>query len=210
MSSADPSSRSKLLERAVRLKKAAARARQPEMQPRPADRQPRLGEVQRSLWVANQVAPSSPTYNLTSAFLVHGTLDTSALERSLNAALSRHRILRSTYVRQGSDVLQVIHPPTPLHLEHFEARPGEALEAAVREARRPFDLASGPLIRLLLVTESSGGSSYLVLVLHHILADEQSLDQLWAEIVEAYDTTRQQSEPAIQYDDYVYLSLIHI
>ncbi|MGB5341473.1 MAG: amino acid adenylation domain-containing protein [Thermoanaerobaculia bacterium] len=204
MSSADPSSRSKLLERAVRLKKAAARARQPEMQPRPADRQPRLGEVQRSLWVANQVAPSSPTYNLTSAFLVHGTLDTSALERSLNAALSRHRILRSTYVRQGSDVLQVIHPPTPLHLEHFEARPGEALEAAVREARRPFDLASGPLIRLLLVTESSGGSSYLVLVLHHILADEQSLDQLWAEIVEAYDTTRQQSEPAIQYDDYVY------
>ena len=196
--------RAELLAQAIRLKKAAARSLQPELTSRPADQPAQLGEMQRSLWLTHQMEPDSPAYNLTSAFRVHGPLDSVELQWALNQVVDRHRILRSTFSLQRDTLLQIVHPDLPTGVEVVEVEKGDGPSAAAHQARRAFDLEKGPLIRLHLVKEDSGGATYLVLVLHHILADERSLEHLWSELAEAYAGRLPDDEPGLQYDDYVH------
>ncbi|MCG8456347.1 MAG: amino acid adenylation domain-containing protein, partial [Holophagales bacterium] len=219
------------LEEAIRRKREARRSRTSaeaaaaskgvsraaELPSRPVDRPAFLGEMQRGLWLAHRLQPESAAYHLVDAHRVVGPLDPSRLERAASLVAARHRILRSTY-RAGPDrVEQRIAPPPDLRLEtHRIATDGEdaegTLEAlrrlAVGEARKPFDLDRGPLLRLLWL-ESPGdrgrGERLLVLVLHHILADERSLSIFWRELAAAYEGTLGDSA-APQYDDFVHLS----
>ncbi len=217
----DPSKadRAALLQRAIRLKQAAARAAPPQLPPRPATQQPRLGELQRSLWLLHRLQPRSAAYNLSSAFRLRGHLDSEALGRSLDLLLSRHRLLRSTFRPQGEGAVQVIHPPGDATIERLTAAGGDLLSVATAEARKPFDLERGPLLRLLLIEEDGshpvGGApeGLLLLVLHHILADERSLGFLWQDLATAYDAAldnravaaaSEAPQEAPQYDDYVH------
>ncbi len=222
MTTQDKGTRAELLRQAIKLKRTVARSQSPGPQrppgegqteqhlgwgpiaPRPQGQEAHLGELQRSLWLQHQLEPTSPAYNLTSAFRVTGDLDAAELQRSLNTVVSRHRLLRSTFSAQRGNVLQIVHPASEIAIELIEAGDGQALEIAAREARKPFDLESGPLIRLLLVEDPTGKDRLLVLVLHHILADERSLGFLWNEFVESYSGRLPKETRLPQYDDYVH------
>ena len=202
-------SRAEQLLQAIRLKRAAARSRTPEqapdpggerLEPRPADREARLGELQRSLWLLQQLEPGSPSYHLASAFRVPGALDAHALERGLNGLVSRHRLLRSTFSAHRDGVRQVIHPHAPIGIERVTAGPGETLAAG----KDTFFFRVSYLIRLLWIDEPSASERLLVLVLHHILADERSLGQLWRELARGYDGREPGTSRQPQYDDWVH------
>ncbi|MFF3847788.1 amino acid adenylation domain-containing protein [Streptomyces sp. NPDC002328] len=60
-----------------------------------------------------------------------------------------------------------------------------ALDLAREEARRPFDLAAGPLLRALLI-RLGADDHVLVLVVHHIATDGWSMSLLWQELSEGY------------------------
>jgi amino acid adenylation domain-containing protein len=195
--------RARRLEEAIRARKAAARARPPDLEPRPPGEPARLGELQRGLWLAHQMDPHGATYNLASAFRVRGPLDRARLQPAFDAVVSRHRLLRSTFRADGDTVLQIVHPHVPLAVETLEPGPEGSLTAAARAARAPFDLERGPLVRLLLVEEHSGDGPVLALVLHHILADERSLGFLWNDMADAYAGRLPAADPPLQYDDYV-------
>lgn len=206
-------SRAAILERAIRLKRSTAGPRHATIGPRPSDQPARLGEMQRSLWLLHQLEPNSAAYNLASAFRVSGKVSGSALERSLNEVGARHRLLRSSFKTDRKGVLQQVHPALALEVERFAAAPGKTTEVAAAEAGRPFDLATPPLVRCLLVEEPRGGDSLLVLVMHHILADERSLEVLWRELVQGYEADAEftssveadtEDDLAPQYDDYVH------
>ncbi len=192
------------LERAILLKRAAARLRPPELPRRPPDQPAHLGEMQRSLWLLHQMDPLSPAYNLVSAFRVRGELELSELQRALDEVVARHRILRSTFRHQRDTVLQIVEPRSPLAVEVLEAAAGEATATAVAAAREPFDLETGPLLRMRLIEEASGRQRLLLLVLHHILADERSLGFLWAQLAEAYAGRPPEAPAEIQYDDWAH------
>ncbi len=216
-------SRTERLQQAIRLKRAAARSRTQQgsgpsgavtqqgtaaLPSRPEASDAVLGELQRSLWLLHQLEPASPAYNLASAFRVSGSFDVSGFERSLNHVVARHRLLRSTFRAQQDRVLQVMNPHRPLTVETItvESRaPGQhkVLARAVAEVRRPFDLETGPLIRCVLI-EATSGERLLVLVLHHILADERSLGFLWQELAAEYDGRSTEVAELPQYDDYVF------
>jgi amino acid adenylation domain-containing protein len=203
MTSRDDITRAELLEQAIRLKKAAARSREPKIEPRSPDESPHLGEMQRSLWLAHQMDRLSPAYNLTSAYRARGSLDVAQLQRALNEVVARHRLLRSVYRVERDTVQQIVQPVLDLEIERFGVGPGEGLLHAADEAGKPFDLEQGPLVRLLLIEEESGDEPLLVLVLHHILADERSLASLWEELAASYVGGPTPGEPRVQYDDYV-------
>jgi hypothetical protein len=198
------SERAERLQRAIQAKKAGARARGVDLAARPADQPAALGEMQRGLWVVHQLDPGSSAYNLCSAFRVRGVLDVPRLQRAFTHVVSRHRLLRSTFQADGDTARQVIHAAAALTIERVEAEDGSALVVATREARRPFDLAHGPLVRVQLIDESSGQTRVLLLTVHHILADERSLAFLWKEVAEAYAGRLADTVPAAQYDDYVH------
>ncbi|MCK7494599.1 MAG: condensation domain-containing protein [Comamonadaceae bacterium] len=147
---------------------------------------------------------ASPAYNLCSAFRVRGVLDVPRLQQSFERVASRHRLLRSTFRADGDTARQVVHERMSLSFERIEAEDNDGLAAAAREARRPFDLEHGPLVRVRLVEEASGRNRFLLLVLHHILADERSLGLLWKEVAQAYEGRLADTAPAVQHDDYVH------
>src|SRR5215208_1332937 len=128
------------------------------------DQDPGGGEVfvfpassaQRRLWFLDQIDPGNSAYNLPVWIRCAGRLDTLALRRSLEAVIDRHEVLRTTFSLLDDEPVQVVSPPRPAELPVVDLRGvsgGEvwARELMEAEARRPFDLARGPLIRALLL-----------------------------------------------------------
>nr|WP_041842091.1 non-ribosomal peptide synthetase [Actinoplanes friuliensis] len=148
-----------------------------------------LSFAQQRLWFLDQFEPGGTEYVSPLALQLTGDLDTGALEAALTALVDRHESLRTTF-RTGADGLaeQLIHPPAPVHLDRVDltgADP-EAVDRALAEhTGRPFDLAAGPLLRVLLA-RTGAQQHVLLLVLHHIITDGWSGGLLTDELGELY------------------------
>lgn len=192
------------LRRAIDAKRAGRASGQVDLPPRPPGAPARLGDMARGLWFLHQVDPHSPAYNLCSAFRVHGPIDLERLEQAFSTLVARHRLLRSTFRADVDGPMQVAHEPAPVTVERVVVEPGEGSQAAARKAARPFDLERGPLLRLHLVDEQGGHDPILMLVVHHMIADERSLAFIWREVADAYAGRLTDAPAPAQYDDYVH------
>ena len=152
-------------------------------------------------------------YNSPIAVRFVGSLDTNALEWSLNQILLRHDLLHAKFEMRDGEPVQsdTSSRPTKLSIITFEGiPPSERMEAAraeaVREARRPLDLVNGPLWRAKLL-RCSEREHIFVMVLHHIICDGWSIGVLVRELFSGYtrylrgDTSPSPPLP-IQYADY--------
>ena len=169
--------------------------------------------TQEGLWFLQQLDPESVAYNMYVILRVRKLLDVEALKRSLNALVQRHDALRTTFGTQEGKLVQLIAPvPTlalpVLDLQHLPAHEGEAeaQRLASMEARRPFDLTQGPLLRTTLV-RLAPEESLLLLTVHHIVADGWSLNVLLPELCSLYEAfTSGQPSPLpdlpLQYTDF--------
>ena len=133
----------------------------PPLQPMPRNGPLPLSFAQQRLWFLEQLEPSRAVYNLPLAWRCTGDLNVSALERSLGDMVRRHEILRTTFPAVNGQPVQVIAPELdlPLSVVDLQALPVTEREAAVQrlsaeEAQRPFDLARGPLVRVILLRVS--------------------------------------------------------
>ena len=137
--------------------------------------------MQERLWLLEQLQPGTPLYNVLWSAWLEGPLNVAAFERALAGLFQRHEALRTTFATQAGEPVQVIHPRVAVSLPVVDLRnlseaerEAEGLRVASEEARRPFNLADGPLVRALLVrTEET--KHLLVLTLHHIISDGWSL-----------------------------------
>ncbi|HEX8558226.1 MAG TPA: amino acid adenylation domain-containing protein, partial [Pyrinomonadaceae bacterium] len=151
---------------------------------------PPLSFAQQRLWFLHHLAPAN--YNIPGALLLTGRLDADALERSFNEVARRHESLRTTFAARGDEPVQVIAgalalpmPVTDLrHLPEAE-RGAEARRLAEAEARRPFDLAAGPLLRVSLL-RLSADEHVLLFTMHHIISDGWSIGVLVGEVAALY------------------------
>ncbi|HET6262476.1 MAG TPA: amino acid adenylation domain-containing protein, partial [Chloroflexia bacterium] len=169
--------------------------------------------AQQRLWLVDQLEPGSAFYNVPVATRLKGPLDTQALERSLAELVRRHEALRTTISVVEGEPVQVVAPsadsPLPVvDLSHMreEAREAEAHRLAEEEARKPFDLAQGPLIRITLLRIGEQ-DHMLLLTMHHIVSDGWSMQVFYEEMQSLYNafTVGQPSPLAklpVQYADY--------
>jgi thioesterase domain-containing protein/acyl carrier protein len=148
--------------------------------------------AQRRYWLLDQLVPGNPALNMPLAFRLSGPLDVPALESALNALATRHEILRATFERVGDEVSQIVKADArvPLPLTDFStllaAEAEECTERAVlAEARRPFSLAKGPLIRASLLRQSDV-EHVLLVTMHHSVCDGWSNGILVRETAELY------------------------
>ncbi|MBZ4423317.1 non-ribosomal peptide synthetase, partial [Myxococcus sp. RHSTA-1-4] len=172
-----------------------------------------LSFAQQRLWLLEQLEPGSATYNMPSFVRLEGPLDVDALRRALDALVGRHETLRTTFIQQGEQPVQVIAPGAALPLEvedlgGLESQAARAeLERRLREeVSRPFNLATGPLVRARLL-KLGPTEHVLALNMHHIVSDGWSLGVLIREVAALYDACAQgQPSPLpplpIQYADY--------
>ncbi|HSN85376.1 MAG TPA: condensation domain-containing protein, partial [Thermoanaerobaculia bacterium] len=142
------------------------------------------------LWFLDQLEPGSPAYNLAAAVRLSGRLNVPALEESLREVVRRHEALRTTFGLQNGEPVQLVSSEVRLDLPVLDLRgsgaAGEAARLAAEEARRPFDLSRGPLLRTLLLRLAEHEHS-LVLTLHHTVSDGWSLGVLVHEVAALYE-----------------------
>src|SRR5918992_707022 len=136
-----------------------------------------LSFAQERLCFLDQLEGPSATYNEQVGLRLSGLLDVGALQRSLGEIVRRHEVLRTSFptvegvaVQRIAPVLEVGLPVVELQGLDEGERDAEVRRLAAEEARRPFDLARGPLLRvcLLKLGEEEHG---LLLTAHHIVAD---------------------------------------
>ncbi len=172
---------------------AGVEAQAPPLVPLPRDGGPLPASfAQRRLWFVQQMDPRSWAYNMAYPLRLTGGLDVGALRRALTAVVGRHEALRSTLEERGGELVQVIHPPAPARLPTVElrglaadAREREARRLAEAEARRPFDLARGPLLRAALLRLGDEAAAVLF-TLHHVAGDGWSMEVLVREVSALY------------------------
>jgi amino acid adenylation domain-containing protein len=173
-----------------------------------------LSFAQQRLWFLDQLEPQNTAYNISGALRLSGRVDTAAVAYSLNSILSRHEALRTSFPIVNGRPVQSIAPagePAILIYRDLKTLPEGEREDETRrlmteEARLPFDLGCGPLLRGQLLSVSPT-ESLLLLTTHHIVSDGWSLNILLREFTAFYGeyVTGQPaslSELRIQYGDY--------
>src|SRR5579862_3814510 len=113
-----------------------------------------LSGTQRRLWLIDQMEGGGAAYHISTAIRFHGVLHQGALQRTLDTLLERHEVLRTVFQTVAGQPRQVVTEPGRFALQVIDLcdQVGEELASTVsqqimEEARVPFDLSAGPLIR---------------------------------------------------------------
>ncbi|HEU4595289.1 MAG TPA: amino acid adenylation domain-containing protein, partial [Pyrinomonadaceae bacterium] len=172
-----------------------------------------LSFAQQRLWFLDKLEPGSAAYNMPTALRLTGRLDAAALGRTLGEVVRRHEVLRTTFVEVDGSPVQVIAPASEVSLPVTDLsaldageREAEAQRLTQQEARRPFDLAAGPLLRAALLRLSEQ-EHVLLVTMHHIVSDGWSTGIFIREMSALYAafTSGEESpleELPVQYADY--------
>ncbi|MFI6875832.1 amino acid adenylation domain-containing protein [Streptomyces sp. NPDC050400] len=168
-----------------------------------------LSFAQRRLWFVDRFEGPSPTYNGAFALRLTGELSVSALRAALRDVVDRHEVLRTVIV-EGDDGVphQQVLPAaeTLCDLPVVEVTRDERAAAVDAVAKETFDLAADVPIRARLL-RTGPREHTLVLVVHHIALDGESLGPLLRDLSTAYSARDEgrapQWEPLpVQYADY--------
>ncbi len=171
--------------------------------------------AQQRLWFLDRLFPNTSFYNVPTTLRLTGVLDLAALEKSFNEIVSRHEVLRTSFDTVDGELVQVISPQFTVSLPIIDLQqlPINEREAAAQQAiapiiEQPFNLAEGPLLRVVLL--QLGEAEYvLAIVLHHIVFDEWSSALLIKELgllYTAFCTGKPSPLPelTIQYADFAH------
>ncbi len=172
-----------------------------------------LSFMQEQIWVLDQLAPGSPAYTRTDVVPIRGKYDAAALRRAIDELVRRHAVLRTLFTQRDGRLVQVVLPAVELPLAEVDlgsrspAEREREWDARVREqGRAAFDLGQAPLLRATVV-HWSRDEHRLLLTIHHIIADEWSMELVHQEIGQLYDAFRKGkpsplAELPIQYSDF--------
>lgn len=174
-----------------------------------------LSFAQQRLWFLDQLIPNNPFYNIPVALHLTGSLNLAALEQTFNEIVRRHEALRTTFVMQSEQPIQVINPTRTIPLPIIDLRQLPQTEREIQarrftnvEAQRSFNLSTDSLllVKLLRLDETE---YILLLNMHHIVSDGWSIGVLIHEIAALY-TAFANNQPSalpeltIQYADFAY------
>lgn len=149
-----------------------------------------LSYPQQRLWFLDQLDPASAVYNIPLGYHITGLLDQAALGRALSTVVARHEVLRSVFHAEDGRPGQLTTAPAPIEIPVVDlaGKPdadAEVERLAREQARMPFDLSTGPLLRALLL-RSAPGVHRFCLTIHHIVCDGRSVEVLGRELAESY------------------------
>ncbi|KOV93027.1 non-ribosomal peptide synthetase [Streptomyces sp. NRRL B-3648] len=168
----------------------------PQQEPvRPAaDGPPGPTAAQERMWLLDQMGAGG-AYHIAGGLDITGPLDAGVFQECLTHLLATTPALRSVFPA-GPDGLPTVevrppgdsHRPTVVDLSGPPREPGRAARARdllARLAAEPFDLAAGPLVRVLLVR--LGPTRWMLgLAAHHIVLDGWSLGLLLRRLADGY------------------------
>ena len=147
-----------------------------------------LSYGQQALWFLYQNAPESAAYNGAFTVRIRSQIDVPTLRRTFQTLIARHPALRTTFPTIYDKQVQTVHGYQELYFEKIDASTwswDELTRKVSHTYKRPFDIETGPLLRVHLFTRSLE-DHILLLNAHHIIGDGWSLWQLLSEWRELY------------------------
>ncbi|ONI91933.1 hypothetical protein ALI22I_06695 [Saccharothrix sp. ALI-22-I] len=179
-----------------------------EVVPVPRDRPIEPASTQRRLWALAQLGTHSAA--VTFAATLTGPLDEAALRGAVDDLVQRHEALRTTFGTEDGRPVLVVHDrldcwwPTA-RIDDVAGRPDEPAAAIHEHATQPYDLETGPLLRIRLLRDGSD-RHHLLIGMHHIVCDNGSWHIFLADLAAAYRARLGLGEPlpqlSVQMADY--------
>ena len=185
----------------------------PPIVPVPRDGPLPLSMNQEHLWHLDQMMPGTHFFNMPYVYRLSGELNVEALEKALREIVRRHEALRTTFGLLDGKPVQFVTDGATFSLqkiflgkESMEAVYEAAATEIFEERRMPFDLVSGPVFRVKLLTLTDV-QSLLLVTMHHIISDYWSMQILHRELLQFYGAFVEGQEsqlpsPKIQIGDY--------
>ncbi|MFI6067036.1 amino acid adenylation domain-containing protein [Micromonospora sp. NPDC051227] len=172
-----------------------------------------LSPAQLQLWLHDRLQPGNAVYNVPIALRLRGALDVTALRAALRELIRRHDVLRTSYPERDGVPIQLVSPAddvalVPVDLAHLTAadRETELRRWLYDEANHPFDLLTGPVLRVSLLRMALD-DHVLVVCIHHIAFDGASQAILLGEMQALYRDFLERRQPSLprlplQYTDF--------
>lgn len=162
-----------------------------------------LAPTMRRVWTWHRLHPDCPAYNVVRVLSIAGRVQPAALRAALADLSRRHEALRCAVAepRPARPEVVVGEPvPVPVSIEVVRAGAGDLMtavdQALYRIADRPFPMAMPPLWRVGVVYAPALGQTWLVLVMHHLIADLRASDIVLADLAAAYRARATGTTPA--------------
>jgi Condensation domain/Phosphopantetheine attachment site len=161
--------------------------------------------AQRALYLAEQLHPGTPMYNITVAVRLEGPLDVPRLRDAVARVVARHEALRTTFAPGAPPSFEPVQRVVDLRVDLPVVQPSPGDPAADRLAKawadEPFDLEHGPLLRTRLVV--TGPERHLLVVsMHQLVSDGPSLQVFFDDLAQAYAGGADEPPQAVQFADY--------
>jgi len=143
-----------------------------------------LSHGQQAIWFLYQMAPQSVAYNIYTTVRISSSLDLGAWHRAWLRIVERHQVLRTTYTQRDGQPVQVVHLYQEVDVKVTDASSWSEdylKKQILAEAECPYNLETGPVLRVHLFTRSPEEHIQL-LAMHHIAGDMWSFDILLSEL----------------------------
>lgn len=171
-----------------------------------------LSHAQQRIWMLSQIEQDGTVFNVPLAYVIEGKFDTAHFKKSLALLLERHEILRTVFRLVEGEPKQQVRSFNADFLDPiFHERDIQGLSAAgvenllAEETKIIFDLANGPMFKVLVAKESSK-RHILLITLHHIITDGWSVRLMMQELLAGYQTELSSGSdfpsPTFQYRDF--------
>nr|WP_281423614.1 non-ribosomal peptide synthetase [Nocardia tengchongensis] len=174
--------------------------------PRPA--QVLLSPAQQRMWFLNQFDTAVGRYNIPLVIRLRGELDIDALRHACELVVERHESLRTKFPMVHGRPCQVTVAVDEVVPALVPVQVGEhqVMDRVITVVSAGFDVTQAPPLRMELLAVDDQ-DHVLVICVHHICADGQSMIPLTRDVAMAYEASRHGKEPTwpvlpVQYVDY--------
>ena len=169
--------------------------------------------AQERFWLLDRLEPGNPSYNVAVRWRLEGHIAGDLLESAWREIIVRHEILRTRFLEIEAKPVQRVASHSTFKLVEIDlsslpeaARAEESDRIGLIEARAPFDLSTGPLLRVVLLRQSST-SAIILVTTHQIVSDGWSIGVMAREMGAIYQAlssgVASSLDPlSIQYGDY--------
>jgi non-ribosomal peptide synthetase component F/thioesterase domain-containing protein len=169
--------------------------------------------AQERFWLLDRLEPGNPAYNVAVRWKLEGRISSDLLESAWREIIARHEVLRTRFLEVDGKPVQRVAAQGSFKLVEIDlsslpeaARAEEGDRIGLIEARAPFDVGTGPLIRVVLLRFSTT-SAIILVTTHQIVSDGWSIGVMAREMGTIYQSLAMGEPPsleplAIQYGDY--------
>jgi hypothetical protein len=169
-----------------------------------------LAYSQESRWSLTMSTAQAAVENHTFAWRLHVPIDPEVLRLAVDLLLARYESLRSVFGVYEGRTVRYVRREFEIPFEHRDRTnaTSEEINAEIAsEASQPFDLRSGPVLRIRLLTTGINRQA-LIVTAHHIIADFVSLGIAFRTLANLYTRIAaglpiESSAETDGYDDFV-------